>query len=273
MRVVSMLAAGLLVFAVSIGCGRTRTVTTSPATGSMTLHFDHTAGGAPLAVSGSTFQGADGAGNDFSVTTLRYFVSDLRLRRTDGTTFGVDDYHYRDAALLSTRDYTIAGVPSGTYDRLIFTFGLDERWNVTNNEIASDHRVSGMEWPADWGGGWHYMILEGMHSSGGSIAYRTHTGRRFIASAGDPSGQGPDTVAHPHDFQVHLVFPSPVAIDGDAWDATVRMELNGWYDDPSISLASWFPTGAEGIMVNLAAQDLLRQNGPDCFTVDAAVRH
>jgi hypothetical protein len=117
------------------------------------------------------------------------------------------------------------------------------------------------------------MIFEGLHSSsGGGTPFRAHTGRRYIASPNDPSGQGPDTVAYPHYFQVHLAFPSPVTIDGDAWETTVRMELDRWYDDPAMNLAAIFPTGAEGVMVNLGVQDLLRQNGSNCFTITAPAR-
>jgi len=127
--------------------------------------------------------------------------------------------------------------------------------------------VAGMEWPADWGGGWHYMILEGKYEPASAFGYATHMGRRFIASPGDPSGQGPDQAAYPHDFQVRLDFPAPVTIGGDAWQTSVRMELNQWYAGPDVDLSAWFPNGSGGIMVNLAAQATLQQNGPDCFTL------
>lgn len=258
-----------------VSCSKTRTVTvtTAPATGALTLRLDHLVGGQPLVVNGATYMGVDGAGNDYSVTTLRYFISNVQLRSTAGMLYGVQDYHYRDALLASTREYTLGGIPPGTYDRLIFTFGLDEQWNVSGNAISHDHNVAGMEWPPNWGGGWHYMILEGMHSSsGGGTAYKTHFGRRFIAASGDPSGQGPDTVPYPHHFQVHLALPAPLAIHGDHWATSLQMELNGWYANPAIDLSGWFPTGAEGIMVNLTAQDILQQNGPHCFTMTAPIR-
>ncbi len=269
-----MRALGVLaVLALSlVSCSKTKTVTltTAPPTGAMTLHLDPTVSGQALVLDGGLYTGLDGAGNDYSVTNLRFFISNVQLRNTSGMIYGVHDYHYRDAKIASTRDYTFSGIPPGTYDELSFTFGLDDQWNVSNNGISADPNVAGMEWPPNWGGGWHYMILEGMHNSaGGGTSYKTHLGRRYIAASGDPSGQGPDSVAYPHFFQVHLAFPSPITINGDQWAASVQMELNGWYQSPVFDLNSWFPTGTEGIMVNLTAESLLQQNGPHCFTISA----
>jgi hypothetical protein len=249
------------------GCSKTRVVTQpAPGGGSGMLHvlFDHRG---PLMLDGGMYHGTDGAGNAYSVTTLRYFVSNVQVRSTSGVLFGQNAYHYRDAGLPATREYLLSGIPSGTYDALVFTFGLDEQWNVSGNGIGNDPNVAGMEWPPDWGGGWHYMILEGLYDPANAFGYRTHFGRRYIPDAGDPSGQGPDAAPHPHHFNVWLPFPAPVQIAGDMWQTTVRMDLDRWYADPAIDLAALFPNGSGGIMVNLDAQAMLRQNGPGCFSV------
>lgn len=257
----------LAVLLSAAGCSRTKTVTltTAPAAGTFTVHFDHLVGSGPLMLDGAMFMGQDGAGNAYSVTKLRYFVSNVQLRRSDGMLFGADDWHYRDAGIPGTRSYALAGLPPGTYDRLVFTFGLDARWNVTGNEIQNDPDVAGMEWPVDWGGGWHYMILEGKYDPANAFGYATHMGRRFITAT--------DTAAYPHDFPVRLDFPAEITIAGDAWEASVRMELNAWYGSPDVDLAAWFPNGTGGIMVNLDAQAILQQNGPDCFTLTQPVQH
>jgi len=255
----------LAVLLVLTGCSRTKTVTlaTAPATGAFTVHFDHLVAGSPLTLNGTTYVGQDGAGAAYSVTTLRYFVSDVRLRATNGSVYGIDGYHYRDAGISATRDYTVDGIPPGTYDQLLFTFGLETQWNVTGNEVQNDPNVAGMEWPVDWGGGWHYMILEGNYDPANAYGYRTHMGRRFVTAT--------DSVAYPHTFTVRLTFGTPVAIAGDTWQASVRMELNQWYVAPNVNLATWFPNGAGNIMIDLDAQALLQQNGPDCFSITQPV--
>jgi len=250
--------AGLLLLP---SCSKTKTVTvtTAPATGTFTVHFDHSVGGGALLLNGAMYMGQDGVGETYSVTTLRYFVSNVQLRATNGAVYGINGYHYRDAGIPATRDWTLDGIPAGTYDQLSFTFGLDDQWNVSGNEIQNDPNVAGMEWPANWGGGWHYMILEGAYDPANAYGYRTHMGRRFIT--------GTDSVAYPHVFPVRLTFPTPVTIGGDAWQASVRMELNQWYAAPNVSLAALFPSGAGNIMTDLDAQALLQQNGPDCFSI------
>ncbi len=255
------------------GCSKTKVVevAVAPGGGTLTLRFDHALAGAPLALAGA-YSGVDGAGNAFNVETLRYFVTNIRLYATDGRVIGLDDYHYRDASDATTRDYVLPGIPAGTYNAVSFTFGVDERWNAQGNAISADHRVHGMEWPPNWGGGWHYMILEGRYDPANGYGYRTHTGRRFIANAGDPSGQGPDTQPYHHHFSVYLPFASPIGVSADAWSTTITMELSGWYQNPAFDLAAFFPSGAGGIMVNLAAQDLLRRNGPACFSIAQPTR-
>jgi hypothetical protein len=247
------------------GCSKTRTVTVTaaPAPGTFTVQFDHRVGGGPLMLNDAMYMGVDGAGNAYSVVTLRYFVSNVQLRTSGGVLYGVNGYHYRDAAIPATRDYTLGGVPAGTYDALVFTFGLDEQWQDAGNGIANDPNVAGMEWPVDWGGGWHYMILEGKYDPANQYGYRTHTGRRFIAAS--------DSAARPHHFTVRLPFAAPVTIGGDAWRTNVLMELNEWYRTPTIEFAVIFPNGAGNIMVNSSVQALLEQNGPACFGVTQPV--
>lgn len=260
----------------AVGCSDDDGGPMAPATGSVTVHFDHQAGGVPLTsgdLDGNDFAYENAAGNQYSIEKLRYFVSDIQFRRTNGTTYGVDDYHYRDVSLDETRSYTIAGVPAGTYDAISFTFGLDPTKNVPGPPINQDPNTLGMGWPDNWGGGWHYMILEGFHNAADPVSYKTHTGRRYITTPGpnDPP-DAPDIVPYNHHFEVTLPLPTTFHLDGDNWEVRVIMEINGWYEDPLFDFQAFFPTGTEGIMVNLTAQAMLQQNGPGCFSVTSAVK-
>lgn len=55
-----------------------------PATGSMQLRFDNVVGNQDLELTKGVYTNA--AGEQFSVTKLAYFVSNIRLQRADGTT-------------------------------------------------------------------------------------------------------------------------------------------------------------------------------------------
>jgi hypothetical protein len=280
-RFVRWLALAALLSAVA-GCSKTKvtTVPTAPAPGSLTVHFDHTTGGAALVLNPHAHLGTDGAGNRYSVETLRYIVSNIHLHAEDGSFYGVEGFHYRDAAVPGTRDYVLSGIPPGMYMSISFTFGLDEMMNVPGPPIANVPGIGGMEWPPNWGGGWHYLMLQGFYDPARHLAYRTHMGRRFIAGTGDPSGQGPDSVEYNHDFNAHVMFPAPVMIEGDSWQTTLTMEIDSWYrpgshhggQGPAFDLAAFFPNGSGEIMVDLTAQKFLQQNGPGCFTASSPTR-
>ncbi|MFQ5512371.1 MAG: MbnP family protein [Candidatus Krumholzibacteriia bacterium] len=260
-----MRAAGFLLIAVGFawlaaGCGGDDPVTVSPATGSVVFHFDQEVDGTPLVIQSSqtNFPDTNAAGNPYNVSFLQYFVSNLRLHNANGSTFGTNKVHFRDASDdAGTRSRTLSGVPSGTYNAVSFTFGLDAKTNVTDALLP----LLALEWPSNWGGGYHYMEMNGQYFNGSTaVSYRTHTGRRFIEMSGDPSGQGPDSVAFHHFFEVYAPVP-PFQVDGDTWELQAIMNVNGWYENPLFDLSTFFATGTEGIMVNLFAQDLLMENG------------
>jgi hypothetical protein len=274
-RMLQTVTVALAVMFLMSGCGKTRVVSlgVEGGTGRMIIHFDHFIGNQPLVLNGAAYAGVDGAGNAFSVGALSYFVSNIQLRNVDGSQYGLHGYHFRDAANPNTRDYTLTSVPSGTYSHLVFTFGVDEELNNEHGAIVHDPIATNMLWPSEWGGGVHYMILEGGYDATNGFAYRTRTGRRYIALPNDPSGEGPDPVAYPHFFQVVMTFPSLITIDADEWETTVRMDLNAWYRDPNFDLSAHFPGGSGSIMLDLDAQDLLRQNGPASFTTSTPIHH
>jgi len=123
-----------------------------------------------------------------------------------------------------------------------------------------------MNWLIKWGGGYHYMRMEGEYRDGGNdFGYRTHTGRRFIEVFDPATNQGPDSVSYHHFFEVKIPV-TPFTVAGDLWEATVLMDINEWYRDPVFSFKTFFPNGQGGIMVNLLAQRLLMENGRRCFS-------
>ena len=247
---------------------------TLPQDGTVAVHFDHQVDGADLVVDITQFLYNNSAGNNYSVSVFKYFVSDLTLHNVDGSTYGVNGYHFRNAELADTRTWTLDGVPSGTYNAISFTFGLPADKNMDGAPISDDPNTSGMEWPGKWGGGWHYMILEGLYKESGTgteYGYRTHTGRRMVNNT-EGMPPGPDSFPYHHVFRVTLPLASSFSIDGGDWEVRAIMNLNGWYEDPQMDLETLFPQGTGGVMVNLSVQQQLQANGPACFSVTPAVK-
>ena len=208
--------------------------------GTVAVHFGHEVAGQPLELDDGSYTNA--AGNAYRVTHLEYIVTDVDLMRGDGATFRLGDEHYRNARRSSTASLMATGVAGGSYTALRFTFGAPGDRSLPN---TSD--FNNMEWPANMGGGYHYIRLEGRFSDGDeTLALLSHTG---------PAGGG--------DFTFEVELPLSLSVNGDDKAIHVIMDLNEWYQDPHVYDFS----GRGMIMGNADAQLTHQANGASVFRI------
>ncbi|MEZ4653701.1 MAG: MbnP family protein [Candidatus Eisenbacteria bacterium] len=174
----------------------------APPTGNVMLHFVHVVDGDTLELNQMKYRNA--AGDTFMVQNLEYFVSKIGMEGPDGS-YVPANAHYVRADDPSTFDFLLTGVPEAHYHSLVLTFGLDESMNSTSNETVNQiDGASSMIWPQAWGGGYHYMRLEGRFKDQGTVkGFLTHTGR--YADATRP--------AENHYFQVGMTVHKNVVAD------------------------------------------------------------
>jgi hypothetical protein len=267
------LTVALAVALVSCSDDNNNPVQPGPTTGSVAFTFDHSVDGTPLVLGQSNgYPYTNAAGNQYNVTDLQYYTCNFRVHRADGTSYGSDAVHFRNAADPATRTFTLDAVPAGTYTAVSFTFGIDARRNY-NGALLPDHDE--ITWPDPLGGGYHYFMMNGFwdHASGGDTqtAIHVHTGRRYITLSPGDTGypaaavpDGPDPIPYHHNFEVYLTLASPITLQGgQTWTVPLDVNINGWFADPVFDFGFWFPdsTPMSSIMPKLPAQDLLLQNG------------
>ena len=108
------------------------------------------------------------AGQTFSVQTLKYFISNLVLYKSNGDSVYLDMTHYVDAKNASSSTFKYAqSIENTNYIGIAFIFGLDPSKNVSG--AFNNPPESLMEWSVPMGGGYHYMKLEGKYDSLGLI--------------------------------------------------------------------------------------------------------
>jgi len=93
-------------------------------TGVFTLHLEHMVGPANLVLNTAAYKNANG--DDFTVSTFKYYLSNVLLRKADGSSYAVPNSYFlvsQDDA--TTQDLTMKGVPVGDYTGLTFTVGVD----------------------------------------------------------------------------------------------------------------------------------------------------
>lgn len=121
------------------------------------------------------------AGNPYSVNRLRYYLSDFRCIKANGTEIRIDDgAYFMDARVGST--IQLNEVPPGSYEQFSFTFGIPTAQNIYGN-LPNDADNVGMVWPEQMGGGYHFMKFEGyFNSSSGINGFAIHVGNNACAA-------------------------------------------------------------------------------------------
>ncbi|GAB3249109.1 hypothetical protein GCM10027347_05950 [Larkinella harenae] len=137
-----------------------------PEYGTFQLRFDNVVGTRDLRLDSSTTY-TNGSGETFTVSRLNYFVSNIKLKKSDGSEYVVpQDSSYfliMESDSLS-RTVSLRNVPTGDYTEVSFVLGVDPE----RNKMGIDRRTgaldpagtaAGMYW--DWNSGYIFLKLEG----------------------------------------------------------------------------------------------------------------
>ncbi len=249
-------------------------------TATFVLQFIHEGAGAALVLNGGQNY-TNAAGNPYDVTKFEYLVTDVRLRRADGTSYYVAKAIEGDVESQGDVQHTFSGVPVGSYAGIEFRWGVDPALNVTG---YLDSGFDGLLWPPPMGGGYHNMRFEGAWTE------TTPGDRNFLLHSGNLNRCHPPTISvslcPPADlvqfdgsFVVSLHGSALTLEEGETWLAQVSIDVDAWMNDPVIDLAQpWtdqstctvpagtcllsFPT-----MPGAEPQKLMHDNADDVFRV------
>lgn len=151
----------------------------------LSIEFDNIVGGENLYLNSGQYRNA--WGEAFSISTLRYYISNISLETADGTQYVVpqdSSYFLIKESEPETR-FARVQVPEGDYTRLTFTLGvdslrstldLDRRRGVLDPGSGMD---DGMYW--GWNSGYIFFKMEGLSEAapvdgGGQRKFRYHIG-------------------------------------------------------------------------------------------------
>ncbi|MGZ4038816.1 MAG: MbnP family protein, partial [Bacteroidia bacterium] len=110
-------------------------------------------------------------GDTFTVSKFKYFISNLKLRRPDGTYFvEPESYHLVDAADSSgSCKLLLKNVPIGNYISMEFLIGIDSTRNVSGAQTGDLAQTDDMFW--SWNQGYIFFKFEGYSYSAPPFAY------------------------------------------------------------------------------------------------------
>lgn len=134
-------------------------------TGSIRIEFDNRAGEADLAFNTDY---TNSSGETFNISKLNYYISNIRLTKTDGTEFVVlqdSSYFLVMEDDEESQVVTINNVPAGDYNAITFMIGVDSlrsTMDISKRTGALDPAQGhdGMYWT--WNSGYIFFKMEGV---------------------------------------------------------------------------------------------------------------
>lgn len=173
-------------------CKKDETVEYNPSVKApLTVEFDNVAGSNDLQLTTGTYSNA--AGEDLTITKLKYYISNIKLTRTDGTEYVVpqnDSYFMVDESDEATHEAELS-VPEGEYKTVQFLVGVDSlrsTMDVSQRTGVLDPSGAGADMYWTWNSGYIFFKMEGTSPAA------TGMGNSFMYHIGGFGGYSAPTI-------------------------------------------------------------------------------
>ena len=171
-----------LVLGISVFFGACETSDINPNDkNSVSLYFENLVGTDPVVLNTKTYTNA--SGEDFTISTFNYFVSNISLKKSDGTELKfADKYFLVKQSVESSHTITLPDVPAGDYTSVSFMVGVDSAKSVSDVSQRTgvldpaSYGTDNMYW--SWNSGYIFFKMEGKSAKSTNTAkdYKFHIG-------------------------------------------------------------------------------------------------
>lgn len=138
---------------------------------SFPIHFQHFVGKDTLRL--DTVQYQNEFHQSYNITNFKYYIGNIWLKKSDGTSFVSHEYFLIQADEEETQNIILKDVPIGKYTSIEFIIGVDSLHNCSGAQSGALDPVNAMFWT--WNTGYIFLKLEGKSpastSPGGFFEY------------------------------------------------------------------------------------------------------
>jgi hypothetical protein len=204
-NIFSLIALGGMMSFVAISCKKSEEEINPNDKNSVFLTFDNRVGDKAMTVL-TTYK--NGSGEDFTITTFNYFISNISLKKEDGTFVKFPNQYF---LIRQVDDKTFApqlkDVPAGNYKEITFSIGVDSIKSISDVSERkgvldpTSYGEDGMYW--SWNSGYIFMKMEGISSF---VPTRADGKKLFAIHVGGFGGK--TSVVTNNLRTVNLPFPS-----------------------------------------------------------------
>ena len=233
-------------------------------TAKLVFYFEHFADGKELAFDEMKYTST--AGNQYEVTEIQWFISDITLNKNDGSKLLLDDEkfaHYIDTNLPETGKWIVTDeIPVGEYESISMTFGIKGEKN--KQLMYTDPPENDMLWPVNLGGdqgGYHYMKLNGfwINKEDQRTPFNFHLG---VGQEKDADNNITGFIQNW--FETELPASSFSIDENETKSISIRMNVDSWWDKPN--MYNHDEHGGK-IMQNQKAMRMGVENGRSVFSI------
>ena len=187
--------------------------------GPLSVEFDNIAGSSNLQLSTGMYTNA--SAENFTVTKLKYYVSNFSLVKTDGSVYTVpqDSSYFLIDESVNEGQLATLQVPEGEYKTLSFTLGVDSlrsTMDIARRTGVLDPTADGGDMYWGWNSGYIFFKMEGtsaaagmggnfMYHIGGFGGFTTATLNNLKTITLDLSARGTAKVKANKETNIHLM--------------------------------------------------------------------
>ncbi len=217
----------------------------------LSIEFDNIAGSSDLQLNTGSYTNA--SGETFSVTKLKYYVSNFVVTKTDGTVYTVpqDSSYFLIDESDGTEHAPVLHVPEGEYKTLQFVLGVDSLRNtkdVSERTGVLDPTGDGGDMYWGWNSGYIFFKIEGtsaaaamggtfMYHIGGFGGYSSPTINNLKTITLDLASRGMPQVKAGKETNVHLMVDILKLFDG-ATKLSIAQNPMVMFDEYSVNIAN-----------------------------------
>jgi len=97
--------------------------------------------------------------DSFTVSKFNYYISNIKLKKSDGSTYSVADSYHLIQHVEGINTITLNNLPEGDFVSVDFLLGVDSLRNVSGSQTGDLDPSKNMFW--DWNTGYIFYKLEG----------------------------------------------------------------------------------------------------------------
>lgn len=132
--------------------------------GELEIEFDNIVGDQNLILNTGNYTNA--AGEAYTITTFKYYISNIQLKKTDGTTYTVtkDSSYFLVDESAPSQLITLDDIPAGDYSGLSFVVGVDSLKStapLAERKGVLDPAGDGADMYWTWNSGYIFLKMEG----------------------------------------------------------------------------------------------------------------